>query len=370
MKIMFGADLVPKKEVNEDLFIKGDAKALFGEAALKVIKGADRFVVNVECALTNSENAIPKCGPNLKADPRCTNALLAAGVTDVVLANNHTFDFGIEGYRDTLAALDAAGLPYTGVGENDTDSRKIYYIDAEEGKRIAIVNVTEHEYSYALPDRCGCNPYDPYLTMYDIREAKKNADYVTVIYHGGKEYCRYPSPRIVKMCHEMVYNGADVVLLQHTHCIGCYENFEGAHIVYGQGNLHFASLTPDAYPVWYTSIMVEVDFKGEHPTIEFYPLTLVNEAVHLSEGDEAKEIMDAFYARNEEMKNGKWLDGWRDFCHNSPYNYNYKWAIDIYNDPDAPNNPRYREPLKHYLDTETHMDVMWELFKTANHTNQ
>ena len=370
MKIMFGADLVPRKDMNEDLFINGDAKALFGEAALNVIKGADRFVVNVECALTNSENAIPKCGPNIKADPRCTNGLLAAGVTDVVLANNHTFDYGIEGYRDTLAALDAAGLPYTGVGENDTDSRKIYYIDAEQGKRIAIVNVTEHEYSYALPDRCGCNPYDPYITMYDIREAKKTADYVVVIYHGGKEYCQYPSPRVRKMCHEMVYNGADVVLLQHTHCIGCYENFEGSHIVYGQGNLHFASLKPNYYPIWYTGLMVEVDFKGEHPTIEFYPLTLVNEAVHLSEGDEAKEIMDAFYARNEELQNGKWLDGWREFCHHSPYNYNYQWALDVFNHPDAEANPRYKEPLKHYLDTETHLDVLWELLKTFNHTNK
>ena len=367
MKLLLAADLVPTS-VTEKYFEDADVRTLFGDVCYEA-KKADRFIVNLECALTHSDGAIKKFGPNIKCTPECVNAIKKLGVTDVCLTNNHVFDCGIKGLRDTMAALDGAGLPYTGIGENDTDSRKIYYIENGD-KKISIVNVCEHEYTDALPNRIGVNPFDPYLTMQDIREAKKNSDYLIVIYHGGKEYCRYPSPRIVKMCHEMVYNGADVVLLQHTHCIGCYEQFEGAHIVYGQGNLHFASLTPDAYPVWYTSIMVEVDFKGEHPTIKFYPLTLVNEAVHLSEGDEAKEIMDAFYARNEEMKNGKWLDGWRDFCHNSPYNYNYKWAIDIYNDPDAPNNPRYREPLKHYLDTETHVDVMWELFKTANHTNK
>lgn len=367
MKIMFGADLVPNKEKNEHLFINGDAKALFGDA-LDVIKSADRFVVNVECALTHSENAIPKCGPNLKADPAITNGLKACAVTDVVLANNHTFDFGIEGFRDTMDALDKAGIPYTGVGENDTDSRKIYYIDLEDGKKLGIVNVTEHEYSYALPDRCGCNPYDPHLTMYDIREAKRNADYVTVIYHGGKEHCRYPAPRIVKMAHEMVYNGADVVLLQHSHCIGTYENFEGSHIVYGQGNLNFV-YTID-YPMWYTGLLVEVDFKGEHPAIKFHPLYQTETGVDLAIGEKAKEIMDAFEERNKEMLNGKWLDGWRDFCHNSPYNYDYMWAIDVFKHPDADTNPRYKEPLKHYIDTETHRDVLYELLKTFNWTNK
>ena len=205
MKIVFGADIVPSKTKKLHHFVNRDARALFGDA-LDVIKGADRFAANLECALTHSEKPIKKCGPNIKIEPRITNGLVALGVTDVMLANNHVFDFGYEGYYDTLKALDEAGLSYAGVGENDTDSRKIYYIDLGEGKKLAIVNVTEHEYSYALPDRCGCNPYDPHLTMYDIREAKKNADYVTVVYHGGKEYCRYPSPRIVKMAHEMVYN--------------------------------------------------------------------------------------------------------------------------------------------------------------------
>jgi hypothetical protein len=102
---------------------------------------------------------------------------LAAGTLGVCYVKGK----GLELYRqqaECFAALDAAGLPYTGVGENDQDSRKIYYIDLGDGKKLGIVNVTEHEYSYALPNRCGCNPYDPYLTMQDIREAKKNADYV------------------------------------------------------------------------------------------------------------------------------------------------------------------------------------------------
>ena len=367
---MYGADVVPHPEKNEHLFIAGDAKALFGDA-LEVIKSADRFIINLECALSDRGEPIPKCGPNIRRDPRSVKGLLAAGVTDVMLANNHLFDYGTEAYRDTLAALEEAGLSYTGVGENDQDSRKIYYIDLGDGKKLGIVNVTEHEYTYALPDRCGCNPYDPYLTMQDIREAKKNADYVTVVYHGAKEYCQYPSPRVYNMTHEMVHNGANVVLLQHSHCIGTYENYQGAHIVYGQGNLHFISRREDPFPIWLTSLLVEIDYVGEHPSIKFYPLTTVNGAtMDLAKGEEAEKIMNEFYTRSEDLKNGKWIDGWRDFCFNSPYNYPYLDSIKMFNSPEAETDSRYRESLKHYLDTEIHHDVLRELLKTYNWTNK
>ena len=371
MKIMYGADLVPHPDKNEHFFIAGDARALFGDA-LDVIKSADRFIINLECALSDRGEPIPKCGPNIRRDPRSVNGLVAAGVTDVMLANNHLFDYGTEAYRDTLKVLEDAGLPYTGVGENDQDSRKIYYIDLGDGKKLGIVNVTEHEYTYALPDRCGCNPYDPYLTMEDIREAKKNADYVTVIYHGGKEYCHYPSPRVYRMTHEMVHNGADVVLLQHSHCIGTYEEYQGAHIVYGQGNLHFISRNGNPYPIWLTSLLVEVDYVGDHPSIKFYPLTTVNGAtMDLAKGEEADEIMNSFYKRSESLKDGTWYDGWRDFCFNSPYNYPYLDAFKWFADNTTPENEsRNKEPIKHYLDTEIHHDMLRELLKTYNWTNK
>ena len=368
MKILFGADLVPNKQFNEHYFINGDVKAIFGDA-VDVINSADRFVINLECALTNSENRIPKCGPNIKADPKCVNGLLALGVTDVMLANNHTFDFGIEGFVDTIKTLEEAGLPYAGVGENDTDSRKIYYIDLGDGRKLGIVNVTEHEYSYALPDRMGCNPYDPHLTMYDIREAKRNADYVVVIYHGGKEYCQYPAPRIRNMTHEMVYNGADAVLLQHTHCIGCYEEFEGAHIVYGQGNLHFYSQRPEK-PMWPYGLLVELEFKGERPSIKFYPICQTDDSMDLAKGEIAEKIMGEFEERNATLKDGTWRAHWEDFCHNSPYNYDYMYAVRLIAEPTGLTDPRMLEPLKHYIDTETHRDVLAEIFKTFNWTNK
>ncbi len=354
MKILIAADLTPKKEEVNELFIKGDIKALFNDVA-DCVKTADRFIVNLECALTHAETGIKKFGPCLKADPKCADALKKLGVTDVALSNNHVFDFGIKGLRDTTDNLDRVGIPYTGIGENDTDSRKIYYIE-EQGKKIAVVNVCEHEYSYALPDRIGANPYDPYLTMQDIREAKKNADHVIVLYHGGKEHCRYPSPRLRNLCREMVLCGADVVLTQHSHCIGCYEEFESGHILYGQGNFHFCW---DGHgESWYTGLLVELTI-DKKVDIRFIPFEIKEVGLELAKGEKYDEIMDAFYDRNEELKNGNWKEGWHAFCEKSANMYK-----NAANGVDAPDR------FAHYLDCEAHTDVWRELFPTWNQTNE
>ena len=44
-------------------------------------------------------------------------------------------------------------------------------------------------------------------------ELKKQCDYVIVLYHGGKEHYRYPSPYLQKVCRKIVDKGADIVVL-------------------------------------------------------------------------------------------------------------------------------------------------------------
>lgn len=360
MKILFGADIVPT-EISEQLFIEQKTKELFGDVA-ELIKNADRTVVNLECALTKSDNAIKKFGPNLKADPKCADTLKKLGVTDVALSNNHTFDFGIEGLKDTTDALDRVGLPYMGIGENDEASRKPYFIE-QDGKKIGIVNVCEHEFSYALPDRIGTNPFDPFLTMQDIRAVKKVSDFVIVLYHGGKEHCLYPSPRLRNLCREMVLCGADVVLTQHSHCIGCYEEYEGGHILYGQGNFHFCY--KNMAETWYTSLLVQLDVEKELK-ICFIPLIAKESSIDVAKGEKADEIMSAFKARNEELKNGQWKKGWHEFCESVKDTYDNA----LRGLAEENTTERKWQWFAHYLDCEAHTDVWRELNPTYNMTNE
>ncbi len=356
MKLIIGGDVSVKQDCWE-LFDKADHKALFNDVLTEFEK-ADRVIVNLECAVTDKNTPIKKIGPNLNAPINTVKTLKNAGVTDCILSNNHIFDFGISGVRDTLEQLKKYEINYTGYGKNEQDARNNLIIT--DGKiKIAIIAVCEHEYSYALPNREGARAYDPYDTNDDIVEAKKNADYVVVIYHGGKEDCRYPSPRLLKACRSMVKHGADVVLCQHSHAIGCYEKYENGYILYGQGNFHFVckeyeSPSDNGY-MWNTGLIAKLDIQDKL-NIEFIPTIVDGSSIRLANDTESKKLLFELNERSNSLKDGSWYDHFKAF---------------------ALSKSRYlifpkeqHEEIAHYLDCESHTDVCKEIFKTYNHTNE
>jgi poly-gamma-glutamate synthesis protein (capsule biosynthesis protein) len=320
----------------------------------------DLIVANLECAITDSEEKIKKFGPALKAPKETASVLSKVGVDLVGLSNNHVFDYGVRGALDTTSALDSVGIAYTGFGKNYEDSRK-NYVFLKNGEKIAVVAVCEHELSYALDNRMGSRPYDEYDTMEDIELAKANSDRVIVLYHGGKEFSEYPSPRLRKLCRAMVKHGADVVLCQHSHCIGCYEKYMDSHIVYGQGNFHF--LDPDPHESWYSELAVEYDtVSGE---IGFIPLRTTDDYISLAKDADAEKIMSGFKKRSDELQNGEWLRGWQEFCEGMRERY-VTAVTNAYNADSTEIDNNY---FAHILDCEAHTDVWRELFPTWNKTN-
>ena len=233
----------------------------------------------------------------------------------------------------------------------------------KDGETICVIAVCEHEYSYALENRMGSRPFDSIDTLEDIRNAKKEADRVIVMYHGGKEQCFYPSPRLLKVCRAMVDNGADVVLCQHSHCIGCYENYNDGHILYGQGNFHFADIEK-GLAGWNTSLAVKYDTTTNE--MSFVPLASTETGVRLANEAEQKEILKGFEKRSEELKTGEWKAGWRAFCEEKREIY----TSAITNAYTENSRPIDNEFFNHYLDCEAHSDVWRELFPTWNKTNE
>ena len=364
MKTLLLGDLVPFGP-SKALFEQGDVEALFTDVQ-SLFEGNDINFVNVEFALTDSTNEIRKFGPNLKASPAVAQTMKKLGVNYCGLSNNHIFDFGVEGALDSMKALDEAGIVYTGFGKNYDDSRTDLVVE-KDGEKLCIIAVCEHEYSYALEDRMGSRPFDEFDTMEDIRRAKAENDRVVVIYHGGKEHCRYPSPRLLRVCRAMVRNGADVVLCQHTHCIGCYENYQGGHILYGQGNFHFSRIPGfDSDPsTWNGSLAVKYDSAANE--IEFVPLVNSGEyGIALAKGQQKEKILSDFAHWCEQLQNGEWKQGWHDFCEESR-EYYVGFLRKCF-----PEETTEREAavFGHFLDCEAHADVCRELYPSWNLTNE
>lgn len=356
MRITIGGD-VSIKEDCEQLFAECKGQELFKDV-VDVFKASDRVLVNLECAVTEKDTPIKKIGPNLKAPLNTVKTLKEVGVTDCGLSNNHIFDFGKPGIVDTLEQLNKFGINYTGFGDNEQDSRKNLIMT--DGKiKVAIIAVCEHEYSYALANRMGARAYDPYDTNDDIVEAKKNADYVIVTYHGGKEECRYPSPRLIKACRSMIKHGADVVLCQHSHCIGCYEEFMGGHILYGQGNFHFVckryEAKEDGGYMWNTGLLAQIDIDNG-VKVKYIPCIVDGAGIRLANKEEAEKLLNELEERSQTLKDGTWYNHFRDFCLSLP---RYRFIPED-----------LHQKMGHFLDCEAHFDVMKEVYQTYNITNE
>lgn len=354
MKLTICGDVCPAYA--NDLFVRKDVKTLFNRVP-EIWRESNGVLVNLECTLTEGGRAIEKFGPNLKASPVCAEVLADIGVTACAISNNHIFDLGEEGVRDTLRALNRAGLAWTGFGEDYEDARTELIFD-EDGD-TAIIAVCEHEYCYALEDRMGARPFHVYDTMADIRRAKRDHEHVIVLYHGGKEQSVYPSPRLRRLCQEMVDNGADLVTCQHSHCIGCQEVYHGGHIVYGQGNFHFVNMFPD-HPHWQNGLILQVEL-GETLSVEYVPVVVRNHGIDLAEGAEKQSILDGFAARSADLQTDVWLEDWRQFCRDSRpvYENAIKYACT------DQSTDRQNELFAHYLYCEAHRDVLEELFKLS-----
>lgn len=356
MRILLCGDLVPT-EATVPAFEAGDCATLMGDV-LTLTGRADFSIANLECALTNDERRIRKCGPNLKGKPEYAEVIAKCGFTHMGFSNNHVMDFGLQGMRDTVDAVERAGMHAFGFGENDQDSRKPLMLE-KDGQKVAVVAVCEHEYTYALRDRYGANPFDPFDTMEDIAEAKKAADWVIVMYHGGKEQCEYPSPRLRKACRAMVRAGADFVFCQHSHCVGSRESYRGGEIVYGEGNFNFVAHA-DA-PHWQCGLIAELELGKAGASVAYHPVMALPQGVRLANPEEAQKIMAGFEERSAVLQDeDAWLERWRSFCEGATY---YPEAVrSAY--VNVPEGERCNQVFPHYLDCEAHLDVWKTIYPT------
>ena len=128
-----------------------------------------------------------------------------------------------------------------------------------------------------------------------IQDLKAQTDHVIVLYHGGKEHYRYPSPHLQKVCRKCIEKGADLVVCQHTHCIGCEEKYLNGTIVYGQGNFLF-DYTESEY--WQTGLLISLNSNFE---ITYIPIVKKNNTVRLAEDSISNEILKQFKMRSEEI---------------------------------------------------------------------
>ena len=270
MKIFIAGDYCPRGRVS-DAFSQGNFSSVLEEVR-SLTSQVEYSVINFECPVVKGQaKPIKKSGPNLSCPEYGVEALRYAGFKCVTLANNHFRDYGNEGVSDTLAALADYGIDRVGGGININEAAKILYTEAN-GERLAIVNCCEHEFSIANADNAGSNPLCPINQYYAILEARRNADYVLVIVHGGHEHLQYPSFRMVETYRFFIDSGADAVVNHHQHCFSGYETYHDKPIFYGLGNFCFDNVQQRTGK-WCEGYAITIEFSENSPTFAIHPYT-------------------------------------------------------------------------------------------------
>ena len=298
IKILIGADICPTP-TNFNLFATADLTTLIGSKLVALLKTADYTIFNLETPLTDTLSPIAKNGPCLCAPTSTIHGIKAINPHFFTLANNHILDQDVQGLRSTQTLLEQAGIAYAGVGNNLKEAGKPYIAHIRDLK-LGLYCCAEHEFSIATDTIPGANPYDPLVSFDAVRELKKQCDYVIVLYHGGKEHYRYPSPQLQRVFRKFADCGANLVIAQHTHCIGCMEKYSASTLVYGQGNFLF---TAEHNEYWDNSLLIQAEIHADKSAqISFLPCACNGTCIQLAEGKTATRLVADFQARSQQIQ--------------------------------------------------------------------
>jgi poly-gamma-glutamate capsule biosynthesis protein CapA/YwtB (metallophosphatase superfamily) len=207
-------------------------------AVLDLLADADITIANMEGTFTERGVQANKFY-TFRTPPRHAVGLAQAGIDVVSLGNNHAMDFGAVGLQDTLDALDAAGIPYSGAGPDAAEARRAAFLE-RNGLRLAFLSYNGvSEATFAGPSSAGVALADVSSIVADVTDAKLTADIVIVSLHAGVEYTDTPTQQQRSLATAAIDAGASVVLGHHAHVLQGWQEYGDGVIVWGLGNFVF-----------------------------------------------------------------------------------------------------------------------------------
>ena len=208
-------------EVNQQVVLAGlyqggfsDKAAFYGGTCLRIFHGLQRFSEDMDFSLLNTD----------------------AGFDFMSMANNHAFDFGLDGVKSTEATLHSNGIAYSGIG-----GRKESAIVERNGVRYGFCAFGHNSYTLKHADLENVKRI--------IGNLREKADIVIVSFHGGAEgtaHKHLPQGKemflgenrgdLRNFAHFCIDNGADVVYGHGPHVVRAVELYKNHFIAYSLGN--------------------------------------------------------------------------------------------------------------------------------------
>lgn len=151
-----------------------------------------------------------------------TNIFTGNGVEGVTLANNHSLDFGAEGFDETKAILETAGIPFVEHMSTTT-------VTTESGLIIGLFAV---DFTREVPKKDAVKS-----AIGELKDA--GAELIVCAFHWGQENT-FKANQTQKDYGKLAIDaGANIVWGHHPHVLQPMETYNGGLIMYSLGNFVF-----------------------------------------------------------------------------------------------------------------------------------
>lgn len=203
---------------------QGGNYSYFFKNVSSIFVSDDITTVNLETTLTNANSKAQKEFA-FKADPEYAKALTLGSIEAVNISNNHIYDYGSQGFSDTIATLNKNNIGCFGEGHT--------FIKEVKGVKFGFLGYRGFYYDNAFLKKLKS----------DIVDLKSKGCTVIINFHWGEENSYHPNSTQKYLAHYAIDSGADLIIGHHPHVIQGIEKYNGRFICYSLGNFCFGGNT-------------------------------------------------------------------------------------------------------------------------------
>ncbi len=294
-------DVMPARGVDAELLSDGGVRRVFGDT-LPFLSSRRILLGNLEAAATTSGSRTSKTY-TFRFAPDSLRGLAEAGFSYLSIANNHSFDFGQEGFLDTLESLKRWGIATSGAGRDAADAARPFSL-VSGGLDIRVLSFG----AYPV-DRTGfdgrrmakAGTQSPGILWLDddglVAAARAFAPgtFSIALVHGGQEWLTLPTEDQKRLYRALVDAGADMVIGSHPHVLQGMEARRGGLIAYSLGNFLFPGM--EGTPGGQDSVILRVGVSGGAiRCVQVVPVRLHQGTVRLAPTDAAARTVASLSA--------------------------------------------------------------------------
>ena len=223
-KIVFVGDIMMGRHV-ETLMEQSSGEYPFVYVA-EFLRNADIAIGNLEGVIQTAHVHTPDFTTRFSFGGEVANILSQAGFGAMSMGNNHTFDYGNLGYKESRNYLSESniapfGNPIT-IGEES-------FITIKKHEDITFVSIN---------DTFGVARQNEAVQLISHLH-KQNKDLIFVSIHWGDEYELTSNSHQKELAHILIDAGADAIIGHHPHVVQEIEVYKDKPIFYSLGNFVF-----------------------------------------------------------------------------------------------------------------------------------